>query len=86
MPAQRITGSATGATPAIPLNGHYPKFLKGSSGSVWIMTAPKTGVLLVKGRTEPFRNKTVNVGYTTSKLKEGVMEAYPGTITLNVAA
>ncbi len=86
MPAQRISGSATGATPTVPLNGHYPKFLKGSSGSVWIMTAPKTGTLLVKGRSEPFRNKRVDVGYSTTKLKESVMEAYTGTITLHVAA
>lgn len=86
MPAQRITASATGQSPAVPLNGFYPKYLKGSSGAVWLMTAPKTGVLLVKGRTEPFRNKSVAVGYATTKLKEGVMEAYHGTITINVAA
>lgn len=86
MPAQRITASATGTSPAVPLNGHYPKYLKGTSGAVWLMTSPKTGVLLVKGASEPFRNKRVNVGYATSKLKEGVMEAYHGTITIQVAA
>lgn len=80
MPAQRVT--ASGTAPATPLNGHYPKWLKGSSGAVWYIYAPKTGVLVVKGHAEPFRNKRVNEGYVTTKLKESVMEAYTGTITV----
>ena len=87
MPAQRVSSRATGATPATPLNGHYPKYLKGDSGAVWLVTAPKTGVLLVMGGRQPFRNKTVTVGYATSKLKEHVgMTPYHGTITIDVAA
>lgn len=87
MPAQRVTSSATGITPAAPLNGYYPKYLKGDSGTVWLVTAPKTGVILALGTRQPFRNKTVGVGYQTSKLKEHVgMAPYTGTITINVAA
>jgi hypothetical protein len=86
MPAQRFRSSAGGVAPAadVPLNGHYPKFLVSDTGNVWLITAPKTGVLLVKNR-EPFRNKTVGVGYMTSKLKEGRgLSPYHGTITIHV--
>lgn len=85
MPVQSIRSSATGVAPAIPLNGHYPKWLQSDAGNVWLVVAPKTGVLLVKA-AEPFRNKHVEVGYTTTKLKEGVgLRAYRGQITLNIA-
>lgn len=85
MSAQSIRSSAIGANPAIPLNGHYPKWLQSDSGNVWLVVAPKTGVLLVKA-SEPFRNKRVGVGYTTTKLKEGVgLRPYRGEITLNIA-
>lgn len=87
MPAQRVTSSASGVSPAAPLNGHYPKYLVGDSGTVWMVTAPKTGTILVLGRTQPFRNKRVEVGYSTTKLKEHVaLKPYVGTITLNIAA
>ena len=82
--AQRVRSSASGATPELPLNGHYPKYLVGESGSVWIVTAPKTGTLLVLGN-QPFRNKTVDVGYSTTKLKEGKgLRPFHGSITINV--
>lgn len=85
MPAQSVRSSARGATPPVPLNGYYPKWLKSDAGNVWLVTAPKTGTLLVMAR-QPFRNKTVAVGYQTSKLKEGSgLSAFHGHIDLDIA-
>ena len=45
------------------------------------MTAPKTGTLVHLAR-QPFRNKTVAFGYTSTKLKESTMRPYTGRVTL----
>ena len=87
MPRQTVTTTAGAPAPEVPLNGFYPKFLVGDSGCVWMVYAPKSAVLLHQPRgVQPFRNKTVSVGYATSKLKEGRgLRPYHGPITINVA-
>ena len=83
MPAQSISSSITPATPPVPLNGYYPKFLQGASGSVWLLTAPKTGVIVHLSRA-PQKAKH-KLGYYSTRLNESKMTAYKGNITLVAA-
>lgn len=90
MPGQRLTSNlgvaARAAAPApapVPLNGYYPKLLQGNSGSVWLLDAAKTGVI-VHLSDRPQKAKHY-VGYRTAKLNESKMRPYTGPITLNAA-
>lgn len=89
--------SSLGYTPApapapvvkpVPFNGYYPKLLKGvakrdgSGGSVWLVTAPRTGVIVhLAGRPQKAKHK---LGYYTTRLKEADMVPFAGNI--NIAA
>lgn len=90
MPAQSFrstlgTGAPAAApAPAVPLNGHYPKTLQGDSGSVWLVTKPKTGVILyLSPRPQKAKHK---LGYTSEKLNESKMRPYNGPITIQTSA
>ena len=79
--------SSTATDPApVPLNGHYPKILKGrtkrdgTGGSVWLVTAPKTGVIInLAARPQKAKHK---LGYYTTRLDESTMDAYTQPVTL----
>lgn len=78
-----VRSTAT-STRKVPGNGYYPKFLQGASGSVWLVTAPKQGVIVhLADRPQKAKHK---VGYATSQLNESKMDPYTGQITLNVTA
>lgn len=78
----RVTTTATGA--AAPGNGYYPKFLQGDSGSVWLLNAARSGMLVhLSARPQKAKHK---VGYYSTKLAEQKMRPYTGNIALNVAA
>lgn len=82
MPAQNIASRATAATPAVPLNGYYPKLLQGDSGSVWLVTGPKTGTIVhLSARPQKGKHK---VGYSSAKLVEGKMKEFKGSVTITV--
>lgn len=68
------TGSATVAS------NSYPVLLQGDSGSVWLVTAPKTGVIVhLSNRPQKAKHK---VGYTTAKLVEAKMRPFVGKVEL----
>jgi hypothetical protein len=79
MPTFRSTISG-GAAAALS----FPTLLQGDSGSVWLVTAPKTGVIVHLSNT-PQKAKH-RVGYTTAKLVTDKMKPFSGTVTLNMAA
>lgn len=94
MPAQSLRSSVQGAyTPApapapkpVPFNGFYPKLLQGkvkhdgSGGSVWLVTAPKTGTIINLAR-RPQKAKH-RLGYYTTRLKEEDMVPFVGTVNI----
>lgn len=83
MPAQTLRSSLSTPTPAVPLNGHYPKFLQGDSGSVWLLTAPKTGVIIhISARPQKAKHK---LGYYSTRMNEAKMRPFTGSITLQAA-
>lgn len=83
MPAQSISSQISTPAPAVPLNGYYPKFLQGASGSVWLVTAPKTGVIIhLSNRPQKAKHK---LGYYTTRLDEGKMSVFKGNISLVAA-
>lgn len=82
MPSVRSTTASS--RPAVPLNGYYPKLLRGDSGSVWLVTGPKTGVIVyLSDRPQKSKHK---LGYGTSKLNEAKMKAHTDPITLQASA
>lgn len=89
----RLTSSITGAAPAVPMNGTYPKLLKGraksrrnggTGGSVWLVTAPNTGTI-VHLATSPQKAKH-KLGYYSTRLVENTMDVFEGTVALKIAA
>lgn len=69
-----ITGGACAST------GTYPKLLKGDSGSVWLMTAPRQGVIVhLSDRPQKAKHK---VGYFSTKMVEDKMRPFTGEIKL----
>lgn len=82
MPAQSMRSTISTPTPAVPLNGHYPKLLSGDSGSVWLVTAANTGVI-VHLSAKPQKAKH-RLGYYTTRLVEKKMRAFAGTVTIAV--
>ena len=79
---QALRSSASNPSAAIPLNGHYPKLLQGNSGSVWLITAPKTGVLLhLSNRPQKAKHK---IGYYSTRMNEAKMREYRGNVTIAV--
>lgn len=86
MPGQSLRsriGGAVAPTPAprpVPLNGYYPKLLQGDSGSVWLVSAAKTGTIVhLSGRPQKSKHK---VGYYSTRLDEGKMRVFAGDITI----
>lgn len=79
----RISTSVSGGA-AAPTKS-YPYLGQGDSGTVWLMTGPKTGTVVHLGR-QPFSRKTVAFGYATGKLKESGLKPFNGQITLSAAA
>ena len=73
-----IKSSVTGAA-AAPV-ASYPRLLRGESGSVWLVTAPKTGVIVYLSPS-PQKAKH-HVGYSTVKLVEAKMTAFTGEVKL----
>lgn len=79
---QTFRSTASAATLAVPLNGYYPKLLQGDSNSVWLVTAPKTGVIVhLSDRPQKTKHK---IGYSSVKLVEAKMREYKGTVTIAV--
>lgn len=82
MPSVRSTTSAPRA--AVPLNGYYPKLLRGKSGSVWLVTAPKTGsIVFLSAQPQKAKHK---LGYYTTRLVEAKMEVHSDPVTLQASA
>lgn len=82
MPAQNMRSSISTPTPAAPLNGYYPKLLQGDSGSVWLVTAAKTGVIVhLSAKPQKAKHK---LGYYTTRLTESKMRAFTGTVNISV--
>lgn len=82
MPAIRSTTTAPRA--GVPLNGYYPKLLRGDSGSVWLVTEPKTGVIIfLSGTPQKGKHK---VGYRSAKLNEAKMKPHTDPVTLQMNA
>lgn len=74
----------------VPANGYYPKLLQGqpkrdgSGGSVWLVTAPKTGTI-VQLASRPQKTKH-RLGYYTTRLKEEAMVVFKGKVELDGSA
>ena len=82
MPTVRSTTAAS--APKTPLNGYYPKLLRGDSGSVWLVTAPKTGtIVFLSARPQKAKHK---LGYCTTKLDEAKMHVHNDPVTLQLVA
>ena len=93
MPAQNIRSSLGGAAAVmeapkpVPFNGHYPKLLQGKKsgtgrgdGSVWLVTAPKTGVIVyLSARPQKAKHK---LGYYTTRLREEDMVPFTGNVAI----
>ena len=84
MPGIRSTTPC--AAPKVPLNGHYPKILRGrtkgdgTGGSVWLVTAPNTGIIInLAARPQKAKHK---LGYYTTRLVEAKMDPYTQPVTL----
>lgn len=68
-----INGSASAASSA------YPKLLQARvSGNVWLVTAPKTGVVVFVGS----RARDAKIGYTSRKLSEAKLAPFSGEVRL----
>lgn len=74
----------------VPANGYYPKLLQGavkrdgSGGSVWLVTAPKTGTIVqLASRPQKVKHR---LGYYTTRLKEEVMVVFKGKVELDGTA
>lgn len=79
-----IRSSITQPSRSVPLNGFYPKLLQGASGSVWFVTAPKTGTIVnLSARPQKPKHK---VGYSTHRLDESKMSVFNGEVKLSIAA
>lgn len=82
MPGQNLR-SSTAAPAAAPLNGYYPKLLRGASGSVWLVTAPKTGVIVhLSGTPQKGKHK---IGYYTTRLVEAKMSVHNNAVTISAS-
>lgn len=73
-----IRSSLAGSSPT-PVAPSYPKLAQARvSGTVWLVTGPKTGVVVHAGP----RAKDAKVGYTSRKLVETKMVPFTGSLTL----
>lgn len=73
-----LKSSATGSAPAAAAS--YPKLLQGDSGSVWLVTGPKAGVIVhLSGRPQKAKH---HVGYASGKLVEAKMRPFVGEVRL----
>lgn len=72
-----IRSSVTGAS--APVASSYPKLLQAKvSGNVWLVTAPKTGVVVYVGRNA----RDAKLGYTSRKLVEAKLASFTGEVKL----
>lgn len=72
-----IRSSLTGSAAAAP--SCYPKLLQARvSGNVWLVTGPKTGVVVHAGRNA----REAKVGYTSAKLSEAKLAPFTGEVRL----
>lgn len=88
----RVTSSVTGGADA---NGCYPKLMKGNvSGSIYLLTAPKTGTVVHLG-SNPWRGRKAQsrgtpskhkLGYYSTRLVEADMTPFKGEIKLAIAS
>ena len=88
----RVTSSVTGDT---AVGGCYPKLMKGNvSGSIYLLTAPKTGTVVHLG-ANPWRGRKAQrtgspskhkLGYYSTRLVEGDMTPFKGEIKLALAS
>lgn len=88
----RVTSSVTGDTSS---TGCYPKLMKGKvSGSVYLLTAPKTGSVVHLG-DNPWRGRKATrtgspskhkLGYYSTRLVESDMVPFKGTVNLAIAS
>lgn len=76
--------------PEVPFNGYYPKVLKGrtkvdgTGGSVWLVTAPNTGVIIqLANRPQKAKHR---LGFYSTRLVEHKMVAHNGVITIQASA
>lgn len=69
-----IGGSAPVATAS------YPRLAQANvTGNVWLITAPKTGVVVHVGP----RARDAKIGYTSSKLSEAKLAPFTGEVKLS---
>lgn len=79
-----ISSRAIGGTPPVPANGFYPKLLQGKSGSVWLVSAPKTGsIIQLSSRPQKTKHR---LGYYTTRLVETKMTVFKGKVELDGTA
>jgi hypothetical protein len=72
-----VRSSTTGSAAAVP--SCYPKLLQARvSGNVWLVTAPKTGVVVHVGPGA----KDAKIGYTSRKLVEAKLAPFSGEVKL----
>lgn len=72
-----VRSSTTGSAAAAP--SEYPKLLQARvSGNVWLVTSPKTGVVVHVGRNA----REAKIGYTSSKLAEAKLAPFTGEVKL----
>lgn len=68
-----VTGSAAAATAS------YPKLMQAKvTGNVWLVTGPKTGVVIHKGASA----KDAFIGYTSTKLSEKKLVPFTGELKI----
>ena len=75
--------------------GSYPKLMKGKeSGSVYLLTAPKTGTIVHLGAT-PWRGRNARragtpskhkIGYYSTRLDESNMNPFSGEVKIAIAS
>lgn len=79
-----LAGSAPAASSRAP--SFEPRLVQARvSGTVWLLTAPKSGVVVHVGpRAQRSKGQTVDchVGYTSNKLAEAKLAPFSGSLTL----
>ena len=83
MPSLR--SSVAGATPARDTSDrNYPKLLQGDSGSVWLITKPREGVIVsLSGRPQKAKHY---LGYYSTKMVESKMRPFMDEVKLSMAS
>ncbi len=81
MPVRSSVGGSAVAAPSC-----YPKLMQARvSGNVWLVTSPKTGVVVHVGanaRRSRWQTKDCHIGYTSAKLAETKLVPFTGEVKL----